>query len=803
MSTAENYILEDEEVDLSRDEASLVSANDQSECSDLDEIYSYLAESSSSASGDPETEISMLDEMPFSEEVEDVAGSVSVLEELEAMYGSSDEPVTDESAPSVNIEEPLAESVLDDLSDGDSVLKELEALLGSSVQSIADSVASESRRSVLDELQSLIQSSIDELKTTDDVKTGLLLSSTEWEFPTREELRDLLESKLHLLMLDTDSPFSSGLSDGASVLDELSSLLGETGSDTETFNTYISSPEEDVLAEAENSETAEQGDAGILPAESVTEGFENLMSGLIDTECSEVLQDDLRISDHDGSVAVETDAPSVMEELEAYYGALADHENTEPQDVDTGYSLEEKENDATSDGSDSTSSALEQLETMLSETAGSGDDETSEKIKTVDDDLIVQQVASPLSAADEADKDKDTRKLNDMGRPVEAKTDSQRQTPSVEGVSFSAETENNKRLPKVGMLLVVVAVTGVITMWNLPDEKDALNNNLQITQSQFAEESVAVKTGLEPLLRTNAEPVPPAEIDNIDDLLASIESSGYEKKSLYEDESNDSFEKPVQSNAIEALNNGAIISKAENDESQMEPPEVSNETEDNRVIESISQQVEYLQDKNEKSMGSLEESVGLLSERMIEAESSISRLQHALDKSEQSATVQSVVATVNDGEQINQKHDENEKNIGLLNKRVIDAESTISKIQHTIEQAEQLEPVQSVTTIASKMNALHQSKEPASKLNHQTYNIWSVHLFSYYGKPPPAGELEFLDIAGVPYQIEKAIVNDGVWYRVLVNNSAEYRVAKQYAKMLKKRLSIKKIWISKKQYVYE
>ena len=127
----------------------------------------------------------------------------------------------------------------------------------------------------------------------------------------------------------------------------------------------------------------------------------------------------------------------------------------------------------------------------------------------------------------------------------------------------------------------------------------------------------------------------------------------------------------------------------------------------------------------------------------------------------------------------------------------------MSNLQHTIEQAEQFKPVQSVTSIASKMNATHQTKDEVSKLNDQSYNIWSVHLFSYYGKPPPASELEFLDIAGVPYQIEKAIANDGVWYRVLVNNSSEYVAAKQYAEMLKKRLAIKKIWISKKQYTYD
>ena len=98
---------------------------------------------------------------------------------------------------------------------------------------------------------------------------------------------------------------------------------------------------------------------------------------------------------------------------------------------------------------------------------------------------------------------------------------------------------------------------------------------------------------------------------------------------------------------------------------------------------------------------------------------------------------------------------------------------------------------------------LYSLQQATGNLTDQTYTIWSVHLLSYYGKPPPAGELDFLDTAGVPYMIKRTIIKGGVWYRVLVNNSAEYSVAKEYAEMLKKRLGIKKIWLSKKQYTYE
>ena len=110
MSTAENHIQEDENADLWRDEVSLVSDADQDENSDIDELYSYLTESSASASDEPEAKISIAGKIPFAEELTDVSDGVSVLEELEAMYGSSDESVTDEREASVYIESSLAEN---------------------------------------------------------------------------------------------------------------------------------------------------------------------------------------------------------------------------------------------------------------------------------------------------------------------------------------------------------------------------------------------------------------------------------------------------------------------------------------------------------------------------------------------------------------------------------------------------------------------------------------------------------------------------------------------------------------------
>ena len=101
------------------------------------------------------------------------------------------------------------------------------------------------------------------------------------------------------------------------------------------------------------------------------------------------------------------------------------------------------------------------------------------------------------------------------------------------------------------------------------------------------------------------------------------------------------------------------------------------------------------------------------------------------------------------------------------------------------------------------MNVTYQSKLASGETTDQSYAIWSVYLSSYYGNPPPASELAFLDKAGVPYEIIKTSVNDADWYRVLVNNSTEYEAAKDYAEMLKARLGLKKIWISKKEYPYK
>ncbi|MCK4709170.1 MAG: hypothetical protein KAU21_11185, partial [Gammaproteobacteria bacterium] len=210
-------------------------------------------------------------------------------------------------------------------------------------------------------------------------------------------------------------------------------------------------------------------------------------------------------------------------------------------------------------------------------------------------------------------------------------------------------------------------------------------------------------------------------------------------------------------------------------------------------------QIKQLQDENKNNLS-------LLNKHFVAVEASISKLQYAVEEMQQRVAMSPVSADTSlkaTENQITRVQEKNEKSFGLLNERVIDTESSISKLQLAVEKYKQLGPVQSVSSIASKMNTAYSSKLAAGELTDQTYTIWSVHLLSFYGKPPPVGELDFLDDAGVPYKIKRTIVKGGVWYRVLVNNSSEYSLAKEYAEMLKARLGIKEIWLSKKQYTYD
>lgn len=833
-----------------------ISQNDiaEDENSDIDELYSLLDKPTSSLNDEFEAEVHIDDAMQLTDGMDAVSDNVSVLEELEALLGNPHGPATnsveDEAERSLQIEEDYyAEEHVDDISALDELKNFLDETSSSESSESDDSFSSnyeyspESRRSILDELQDLLQSSIDELKYVADGNTISSLLSAKADYPSRNELKNLLENKLSQLMMISDDLTSFDSGESASVLNELSALLGETGNDTDMSDTYMSTISVDAVAEDED----------ILPAESVYQSFSNddvigadsVLDEFVDLlpESTEI-QDDLITPDHDDSADENSAVNSVMDELEAYFSASSEQENSEYEYADTEYTedtINETEADFISVDSDSSLSALEQLEAMLAETASSENDEAGEAIKAIDDDFIVQQESSAFPVQNKEEKDKATNSLSNKVRPIDTREDRLLQKSSVEEVNLPAEVKNNKRLPMMAILLLVV---GIIVWWIFSNNEHGMEDRLQLVQSQSVEKSVSIKAEAESLPQEEAELVVSTKVDNIADLLTSIESSGYEKKTLYEDELNDSYENQVQSYAEEQLTKEPLVedsltdepdnSSVEVDVAQIEKYEVSNEMQDDRLKEFIGQQRLDFQGISEKS-------INLLNERMLEAESSISRVWLALDKSEQlesdhqrqikqiqdkneesmvlinnrmmesEASVSELQFSLEKSKrleserQLQMKHvqDKQEENIILLNERISEPEVPVPESRSSLDKSEQLEPVQSVSSIVSEMNARHLSKKSITRLKDQTYNIWSVHLFAYYGKPPPAGELDFLNVAGVPYEIEKVTVNGGVWYRVLVNNSSEYSVAKEYAAMLKKRLAIKKIWISKKQYIYD
>ena len=126
---------------------------------------------------------------------------------------------------------------------------------------------------------------------------------------------------------------------------------------------------------------------------------------------------------------------------------------------------------------------------------------------------------------------------------------------------------------------------------------------------------------------------------------------------------------------------------------------------------------------------------------------------------------------------------ENRENLNQLNKRMIEAEESIALLQ--VENKiipDQKEFVNLLRTKSSevpespelsvKQALIEQPVQKAAVPEAQVKNdgLWSVHLSSYYGKPPPAGELEYLESAGISYEIKKAIVDEKVWYRVIVDD---------------------------------
>ncbi len=686
MKNAEDHIFDDGEAGLQSVESSVLTNADQDQGQDLnlDELYSMLGESSASESDQSEVEVSMDSETTSAEAVNDESSvldeleamysgldssneesdSISIMDELEAMHGDSDASIIDEAdSTSVSVMEELeamygsfskstdndeSSSINDHESAAESVstLDELEALLGNSIEPANDTESSdtfldsnyehlfENRRSVLDELQNLLQSSIEELSDSADSH------SMDVEYPSRNELKTLLEEKLSQLMMISNDSESVSFDEASSVLDELNALMKETGGDTSASNSYLSSsPSDDLSADKDDSmsddideyissiTSTSEDSQGDDVASSVLDEFESLLSGTVETTGSEVAQEP-----EVGSVSAETD---------------------------------------------STVDVLEQLEEMLAETVEPENDDISDEVKAVEDDFVIKPELTDLSGKDKEEtsdeiKVAETFELNEKERAAAAHKNRLIQQSLREETYLSDETESTKSLPIWGILVIAVVVS-VFVFWNLYGEgKDQVELASDIA-SPVSQPSLETITTAD--IPEKSDDI--TGVDNINDLLASIEASKGEQKPSYDYESD---ETPVQSYVDESLSTEESDSEVEMEVSPIEP--------------------------------SAEPMTPVTSEQVIEP----------------------VV----------------------------------------------IEPfVEDVKTKAG--------------------TIWSVHLMSYYNQAPPANELEFLNVAEIPYKVEKVIINGGDWYRVLVNKTSEYRIAKQYAELLKKRLGIKKIWISKSQ----
>lgn len=708
MKNAEDPIFDDEETGSQPVEFSTLSNADQDHSQDLNlnELYSMLGESSSLENDQTEVEISTASETTSAEAVNDDSSvldeleamysgldssneendslsvmdeleamygdsdvsiineaesvsknddesdstSVSIMEELEAMYGSFSKSTTNDESALINNHEPVAESV--------PALAELEALLGDSIESANDVESSEAfsdsnyehlfenQDSVLDELQNLLQKSIEELGASADDH------SMDAKYPSRNELKTLLEDKLSQLMMISDGSESFSFDDGGSVLDELNALMKETGSDTSASDSYLSSTQSDDLSGDEDGSISDEIDEYISSISSSYEDtpgdeFESLLSGTAETMESEVAQDVLTISTvdekTDGDLAQEPEVASVSSE------------------------------------SDSASSVLEQLEEMLAETTEPGNDEISDDIKAVEGDFIIKHELSDLSgkAKEEAPdeiKVEAISELNEKERAADAHKSRLIEQSLRKEIYLSDKSESTKSLPLWGGVSITAVVVGVLVLWNLfgqGNEQLELAENVVPPVSQPLSEKIATS-------ESSAKTDDITEVDNIHDLLASIETSRYETKPSYDYES---YEKPVQPYIDESLNNGESVSSVETDVSQLE------------------------------------------------------------------------------------------------------------------------QPVQPIAPVTSELSAEPVLKETfVDDVKGKAHDIWSINLMSYYNEPPRASELEFLKVAGIPYKVEKVIVNGEDWYRVFVSKSSEFRIAKEYADMLGSRYGIKGIWISKNKH---
>lgn len=820
MNIAENYIPEDKDTALPADDSSLSSNDDQA--FDLDELSSMHTDEVEVSTED-ETPLDILTDEDQSQEEQAVLFDASaevitdapqshdddipVLRQYEDLYRSYNESSADNREAVSDIED----SINSNETAGDSVLLELEALLsgdsvGTSTSSItldgessqgaeyssdendvsamsaldelnaflgetASSESSESgdiytsddeyyiasRRSILDELQALLQLCIDELSVSSEGGSQDSVSSAQVDYPGHHELKNLLETKLRQLMeISAGSTDTDYISDDISVLDALSSTLGGTErNDTENVLTASVPAEVDAYESSNNGAITKdtlldelkdflgefEGADVDIP---IQDPFQELLPESAQVEDSEPLQDFSAISITDNSdtesnhTEVNGNEKSVLEEYAAYMDGSSDLLDIAVENLTINTKKE-----PVFENADNNSDPLQQLEEMLNEPATDTDNESRETIPLNHAYDSFDDYDAAQAENIEQQKYLEACELRDSLQPAQVETESMNQ-------HAQADTTARKHLPVVDVLLIILSLIGVVVFWSFFDDKALYRDQSQVLQSLPESRPVIVQAepdySTQPvMLKTESESRVQEEIKTAENETRPLYGE-LEKVSL-QDTQSDLSDEPTQYFAEPANQLAGPV--AETNVLLVQPKQMGNEITENRITELIVQQIQQVEDENGKYFTLLEANLVLLSERLSEAESSISKLQQALGEYEKPGAVRSVAS------------------------------------------------------ISAEMNAARASKLEQGDVTDQTYTIWSVHLLSYFGKPPPAGELVFLDKADVPYKIKKAIINGDVWYRVLVNNSTEYKAAKQYAEMLTARLGLKEIWISKKQYSYE
>jgi len=428
MKSGEDHNSKNGTVDSSSDEPAALSSADQT----LDELYALLAESSSEIDSEDESEVSVLETVQAmysssdESEIEDTSKteSVSIMEELEAMYGSSNETIVDgENSSDDTVSE--ASSIMDELeamygdlvepatgnesevvavaarqsAGASSYEKDIDSLLAlnnltdaaseSTSHEIDDSsdirssanydYLFENRKSVLDELQNLLQSSVEELKA----KVGNHISQStltlDMEYPTRSELINLLEEKLRQLRLISDASGNFTFDKGAVVLDELSALMTESGSGTSAASSYTPSDQTSALVGDNdvsipddvdgyvayiNSKYKNAASNEVIEGNTVPDEFESLLSGTGITSNSEQTQN--VISTSEGDEKINTDLGS--DKLDVYLADSSEYltnDMVSSVDVDITSSVQDTGYKELSAESDRSSSGLDQVEKMI------------------------------------------------------------------------------------------------------------------------------------------------------------------------------------------------------------------------------------------------------------------------------------------------------------------------------------------------------------------------------------------------------------------------------------------------------